>query len=75
MNEAKRLISGRAAENLLMARVVNDKTQLGEDKRQESGIAEFRPWVVKRFYQQEGANEQDKVDQHLSDVISRLLCQ
>lgn len=75
MNEAKRLISGRAAENFLMARVVNDKTELSEDERQESGIAKFRPWVVECFYQQESANEQDKVEQHLSDVIRRLLYQ
>jgi len=75
MNETKSLISGRAAENLLMAGVVNDKAQLSEDKRQESGVAEFRPWIVKCSYQQESANEQDKVEQHLSDVIRRLLCQ
>ena len=75
MNEANGLISRRALENFLMARIVNDETQLSKHKRQESGIAEFCPWIVKTLYQQESANEQNKVEQHLSAVIYRLLRQ
>ena len=75
MKEADHLISSRAAENFLMASVVNDKPQLGKDERQERGAAEFRPWIVKSRDQQESANEHHKVQQHLSAVIRRLLRQ
>ena len=75
MNEAKSLISGRGAEDFLMACIMNDETELSKDKRQEGSVAEFCPRIVKSSYQQEGANEQDKVDQHLSAVVRRLLRQ
>src|SRR5208282_6575958 len=42
MKQAQGLVSNRPVENFLMARVVNDETQLSEHKRQESGIAKFR---------------------------------
>ena len=75
MNETNRLISSWGTTNLLMACVVNDKTCLSKDERQKSSIAEFCPWIVKCFYQQEDANEQDQVKKYLSTVVRRLLRQ
>ena len=75
MNEAENLVASRAAEDFLMACIVNDKTQLSKDKRQESGVAEFCPRIVKSCYQQESANEQDNVEKDLSAVVRRLLRQ
>ena len=75
MNEAKHLIAGGTAENFLMACVVNDKAKLSEDKRQESGVAEFGPWILKPVYEQEGTNEEDDVEKYLSAVIRGLLRQ
>jgi hypothetical protein len=75
MNEAKDLIASGRAENFLMACIVNDKTELSEDKSQESGIEKFRPRILKPSYQQESANEQNQVEKHLSAVICGLLGQ
>jgi hypothetical protein len=75
MNEAKDLIASGCAENFLMACVVNDKTELSEDESQESGVEKFRPGILKPFYQQESANEQNQVEKHLSAVICGLLGQ
>ena len=51
MNEAKDLIASWSAENFLMARVVNYKTELSEDKSQESGVEKFHPGILKPAYQ------------------------
>jgi hypothetical protein len=75
MNEAKDLIASGRAENFLMACVVNDKTELSEDKSQESGVEKFGPRILKPSYQQESANEQNQVEQHLSAVICGLFGQ
>jgi hypothetical protein len=73
MNEADSLIPSGTADDLLMACVVNDKTQLSKDKRQESGFAEFRPCIVESCYQKESTDEQHEIEKHLSPVIRRLL--
>ena len=75
MNEADSLVSSRATEDFLVASVVNNKTQLSKCKRQESGVAEFCPRIVKSCYQQESAHEQNNVEKHLSAVVRRLLRQ
>ena len=75
MNEAKDLIASGRAENFLMACVVNDKTELSEDKSQKSGVEKFGPRILKPFYQQESANEQNQVEKHLAAVIRGLLGQ
>jgi hypothetical protein len=75
MNEADSLVSSPATEDFLVASVVNDKTQLSKNKRQESGVAEFCPRIVKFCDQQEGAHEQNNVEKHLSAVVRRLLRQ
>lgn len=75
VNETERLVPRRAAEDFLMACVVNDKTQLSEDEGEESGVAKFRPWIVKLCDQQESADEQNEIEKHLADVIGRLLGQ
>ena len=75
MNEAKNFIASGTAENFLMACVVNDEAELSEDKRQESGVAEFRPRILKPVYEQESANEEDEVEKYLSAVICGLLRQ
>ena len=75
MNKAKDLIAGGRAENFLMACVVNDKTELSEDKSQESGVEKFGPRILKPAYQQESANEQNQVEKHLAAVIRGLLGQ
>jgi hypothetical protein len=73
MNQPGDFIPGRTAENFLMARVVDDETQLRENKSQERGVAEFYPGIVKLRYQQKGANQQNKIEQHLSNIICGLL--
>lgn len=75
MNEANDLVSSRAAEDFLVACVMHDKAQLRKDKRQERGITEFCPRIVKCCDQREGAYEQNKIEKHLSAVIRRLLRQ
>ena len=75
MNEAKNLVASGAAENFLMACVVNYEAKLSEDKRQESGVAEFRPRILKPVYQQESTNEENEVEEYLSAVICGLLRQ
>ena len=72
MNEAGDLISDWPAENFLMARVVNDKTQLREDESKERGVEKFGPGILKSFYQQESANQQNQVQKHLAKVIRGL---
>ena len=73
MNKSDSLVASPAAEDFLVASIVNDKTQLSKSKREESGVAQFCPRIVKSCYQQESADEQHKVEEHLSPVISRLL--
>jgi hypothetical protein len=73
MNEADSLVSSRATADFLVARVVNDKTQLSKCKREESSVAEFCPRIVKSGYQQESAHKQNNVEKHLSAVVRRLL--
>ena len=75
MNEANSLVSSTATKDFLVASVVNDKTQLSENKGQESGVAKFCPRIVKSCDQQESAHEQNNVEQHLSAVVRRLLRQ
>ena len=75
MDEADHFIAGGTTENLLMACVVNDEPQLSENKRQESSVAEFRPRVMKPFYEQERGYQQGQVKKNLSPVIRGLLRQ
>jgi hypothetical protein len=75
MNEAEDLVASGAAENFLMACVVNDEAELSEDEGQESGVAKFGPRILKSVYEQESANEEDEVEKYLSAVISGLLGQ
>jgi len=73
MNEANDLVACRAAEDFLMARVVNDEAQLSENKRQEGSIAEFGPRIMKQFDEQERGHEQGQIKSYLSAVIRGLL--
>lgn len=75
MNQANRFISSRLTENFLVARVVNDKTQLSEDKRKESGVAKLGPRIVKSINQQESADQQDEIEKDFSGVIGGLFCE
>jgi len=75
MDESKNFIAGGAAENFLMAGVVNDEAKLSEDKCQESGVAEFGPRILKPVYEQERGDEEDDVEKYLSAVICGLLGQ
>ena len=75
MNKSDSLVASPAAEDFLVASIVNDKTQLSKSKRQESGVAEFCPRIVKSCYQQESAHEQNKVEKDFSGVVRRLLRQ
>ena len=75
MNKSDSLVASPAAEDFLVASIVNDKTQLSKSKRQESGVAEFCPRIVKSCYQQESAHEQDNVEKDFSAVVRRLLRQ
>jgi len=75
MNQAENFIASGAAENFLMACVVNDESKLSENKRQESGVAEFRPRILKPVYEQESTDEEDEVEKYLSAVIGGLLRQ
>jgi hypothetical protein len=51
MNQADGLVSRRLIENLLVTCIVYDKTQLREDKREESGVANLDPRITKSIYQ------------------------
>lgn len=75
MNQANCLIPSGAAENFLMPGVVDDETKLSKHKREKSGFAELRPWIVKSCDQQENAHEHCEVEKHLPAVIRRLLHQ
>jgi hypothetical protein len=75
MNEAENFIASGAAENFLMACVVNDEAKLSEYERQESGVAKFRPRILKPVYEQESTNEEHEVEKYLSAVICGLLRQ
>jgi len=73
VQQAQELIAGRAAENFLMACVVNDETELREDEGEESGVAKFDPGIMKFGDQHEGADEHGDIEENLSDVICGLL--
>ena len=73
VQQAQELIAGRAAENFLMAGVVNDETELREDEGEESGVAKFDPGIMKFGDQHEGADEHGDIEENLSDVICGLL--
>ena len=75
MQQAQDFIAGRGAENFLMAGVVNDETELGEDEREESGVAKFDPGIVKLRDQHEGANEHGDVQKHFPEIVRGLLGQ
>jgi hypothetical protein len=75
MNKPDSLVSSPAAEDFLVASIVNDETQLSKSKRQESGVAEFCPRIVKSCYQQESAHEQNNVEKDFSAVVRRLFRQ
>lgn len=75
MKEAEDFISGGAAENFLMAGIVNDETELSKDKSEEGGNDEFHPGAAKDSYEREGADKHDEIDNYFSDVIQRLLCE
>lgn len=75
MQQAERFIAGGLAENFLVAGVVDDEAELGEDKGEDSGVAEFEPRILKPFDQQECADEKDQVNNYFTEVIGRLLCQ
>ncbi len=73
MQQAQELIAGRAAENFLVAGVVNDETELREDEGEESGVAKFDPGIMKFGDEHEGADEHGDVEENLSDVVRGLL--
>jgi len=63
VQQAEDLIARRAAENFLMAGVVDDEAELREDEGEERGVAELDPEIVVEFGDQdEGADEHDEVE-------------
>lgn len=63
VQQAEDLIARRAAENFLMAGVVDDEAELREDEGEERGVAELDPEIVVEFGDQdEGADEHDQVE-------------
>jgi len=63
VQQAEDLIARRAAENFLMAGVVDDEAELREDEGEEGGVAELDPEIVVEFGDQdEGADEHDQVE-------------
>ncbi len=75
MNEAEDFVSSGTAENFLMARVVNDETELSENKGEEGGNSEFHPGAAKYSYQHECADKHGEIDDYFSDVKQGLLCE
>lgn len=75
MNQAENFVAGGAAENFLMACVVNDEAQLGKDKCEESCVAELSPRILKPLYEQERRYREDEIKNYLTSVIRGLLCQ
>ena len=75
VQQAQDFVSGRGAENFLMPRVVNDETELGEDEREESGVAKFDPGIMKFGDEHEGADEHGDVEKNFAEVIGGLLGQ
>ena len=75
MNQAENFVAGGAAENFLMACVVDDETQLSENKRQKSGVAEFGPRILKPLYEQERGYQHCEIKKYLPAVIRGLLRQ
>src|ERR1700689_5477828 len=74
VQQAEDLIARRAAENFLMAGVVDDEAELREDEGEERGVAELDPEIVVEFGDQdEGADEQDQVEKNFSEVERGLL--
>ena len=63
VQQAEDLIARRAAENFLMAGVVDDEAELREDEGEERGVAELDPEIVVEFGDQdEGADEHEEVE-------------
>jgi len=75
VQQAQELIAGRAAEDFLVAGVVNDEPELGEDEGKESGVAKFDPGIMKFSDEHEGADEHGDIEENFSDVVRRLLRQ
>src|SRR5271156_3464591 len=73
MNEAEDFVSRGAAENFLMAGVVDNEAELREDESQERGVAEFDPGIVKFGDKHECADEHGEIEKNLSEVIPGLL--
>ena len=74
VQQPESFIASRAAENFLMAGVMDDEAQLREDEGKQGGIAEFDPGIVVEFgNQHEGAGEHGEVEQYFSEVIRGLL--
>ena len=74
VQQAEDLIARRAAENFLMAGVVDDEAELREDEGEEGGVAEFDPEIVVEFGDQdEGADEHGDVEKNSPEVERGLL--
>ena len=73
MQDAEGFIAPGLAENFLVAGVVDDEAELGEDEGEDRGVVEFKPRVRKPFDQQESADEKDQVNNYSAEVIARLL--
>jgi len=61
MNQANGFIRAGLIEDFLVAGIVNDKTELGEDEGEESGVAKLDPRIVKFIDQEESGGEQDQI--------------
>jgi len=73
MQQAEDFVARWAAENFLMAGVVDDEAELREDEREERGVAEFDPGIVKFGDQYESADEHGDIEKNFSEVIPGLL--
>src|SRR5579863_960483 len=73
VQQAQELIAAGTAENFLVAGVVNDEAELGEDEGEESGVAKLDPGIMKFRDEDEGADEHGDVEKHFSDVVRGLL--
>jgi len=73
VQQAQSFIAGRGAENFLMAGVVHDETELGENESEESGVAKFDPGIMKFGDEHEGADKHGDVEKNFPQVIGGLL--
>jgi len=74
VQQAEDFVAGGAAENFLMAGVVDDEAELREDEGEKRGVAEFDPGITAKYGDEdEGAGEHGEVEKYFSDVVCGLL--